>query len=165
MRYHSILAPVIGLVVAGAAVAQTPQTPQPAPAPAPAQPAPAQPAPSATPQPNQPASPAKATPDVQQPDRPVEPSQAVVRAHVDTLLEGITVNEQLRQRVDSIITAQTNIPVTPTDSMVDAATRERLATMLGQVRTAVRGVLTTGQQLTFDTNVENWRKRQRPPAS
>src|SRR5205814_6996843 len=63
MKYRMLVAPVLGLVMAGAAAAQTPQNPQPA-RPAPPQPAtprsdptPSQPAtPPTTPQPPQPAS-------------------------------------------------------------------------------------------------------------
>jgi hypothetical protein len=174
MHYSRLVAPVLGLVVAGAAAAQVPypQNPQPA-RPAPSQPAtprtdptPSQPAtPQTVPQPSQPASAPSGT-VTQVPVAPAVGPQTWLKARLDTLLYGITLSAAVKTQVDSIVNAQALlVSANANDSLMDAATRQRMLGMLDQIDSAVRGLLTVGQAATFDSNLDAWRRRQRSPVA
>ena len=112
MRFRNFMAPVIGLVFAGVAAAQTPTTPQPAtprsdpntpqPASTPYQPA------SQTPmtQPAQPATPSYQQPQQQamndqEPGMRHGPEMAMVQSHLDTVLQGVSLTYAQFHRIDS----------------------------------------------------------------
>ena len=155
MAKHHLILPLAALCVASVVSAQTPAS-------IPSTPTPSVPQP-VTPTPTTPGAAAEPAPPV----APAGPISAVyIRARIDTLLQGITLNASQRRQIDSIFTDNSILLSTSAaDSASDAAARERLLGMIGPIDAGVRRVLTTGQQLTFDSNMNNWRKKQRPSAS
>ena len=196
MRYHRLIAPILGLAIAGVANAQTPtQTPaypQPT-APQPTTPQPTTPQPG-TPQTQPQPSDTSRAPQWQTPiNAPATPTtsmgmneprrdpaeKAFVNAHVDTVLQGVTLSYAQFRRIDSTVTSQlatagvghhamgagreappANQPqASGHHDSLDTSARERLTPVLDQVDTAIRAVLTSAQQRTFDRNLTTWKSR------
>lgn len=152
MRYRNFLTPLFGLCVAGSASAHTPRPSTP-PSPVPSSTAPVQP--------------------VNPPVTPAVPASAAVtgsatwfRDRLGTMLSGIALDATQRQRIDSVLTANSvMLSSSASDSIVGAAARERIMGMVGPIDAAVRVILSAPQQVVWDRNIVAWRERERNPAS
>jgi hypothetical protein len=173
---------VAGLAMAGTARAQqNPQPSTPAPAPAPA-PGPASPGSQGTPASSSPpaSSPPRAgsTPATQPATTttPAAPPMTAVpatraasgsptwfRDRLGGMLQGIALDVTQRQRIDSVLTANSiALSASAADSTIDAAGRERILSMVGPIDAAVRAILVPAQQDVWDRNVSAWQQRQHP---
>jgi hypothetical protein len=95
MRYHNLLAPMVGLAMAGVAAAQTPST---------SSPSYPQSSPSQTPI-NPPSTPSSGM-AMQDGQRREGPEMAFVKAHLDTVLQGISLSYSQFRRIDSTAVSQ-----------------------------------------------------------
>ena len=85
----------------------------------------------------------------------------------ERLMEGITLSEAQRAKVDSIVQASSaRMPAMTRGQPMDSTARAKRMEIMQQQNTAIRGLLTPEQQTTFDKNVEtmrqNMRNRRRP---
>ena len=82
-------------------------------------------------------------------------------------MEGITLSEAQKAKVDSIVQAHSaQMPAMTPGQPLDSTARAKRMEVMQQQNTAIRGVLTPEQQTTFDKNVETMRQnmgnRRRP---
>lgn len=86
---------------------------------------------------------------------------------MERLMEGITLSEAQKAKVDSIVQAHSaQMPAMTPGQPLDSTARAKRMEVMQQQNTAIRGVLTPEQQTTFDKNVETMRQnmgnRRRP---
>ncbi|HEY2804858.1 MAG TPA: hypothetical protein VGI92_03280 [Gemmatimonadales bacterium] len=140
MSYRSFTVSLIGLAVAGTAVAQNMPASQP------------QTSPAAT----------QATTVTTAPPPPTT-GQDWVRARTDTLFQGIRLDSNQRRTVDSLMNQAIGVPVVGNaDSLDQIAARQRMLGMVTQLDARIRAVLNAGQQQTWDRNFDKWKLRQPP---
>ncbi|HEX6053612.1 MAG TPA: hypothetical protein VFZ21_30290 [Gemmatimonadaceae bacterium] len=86
---------------------------------------------------------------------------------MERLMQGITLSEAQKVKVDSIVQAfVAQMPAMTPGQPMDSTARAKRMEMMQQQNAAVRAVLTPEQQTTFDKNVETMRQnmgnRRRP---
>ena len=86
---------------------------------------------------------------------------------MEMLMEGITLTEVQKTKVDSIVQAyRAQMPAFTPGQPPDSAARAKRMEVMQQQNVAIRALLTTEQQTTFDKNVETMRQnmgnRRRP---
>lgn len=86
-------------------------------------------------------------------NKPAVNGVEVVRAHVDTLLEGISLARELEQRIRGSV-----IPLG--DTLAQGPDQAFRMGVLARVQALVRAQLNDKQQPLFDQNIEAWRRRQ-----
>jgi Spy/CpxP family protein refolding chaperone len=78
---------------------------------------------------------------------------------MEALMQGITLTDAQKAKVDSIVTSyRTQMPAFTPGQPPDSAARAKRMELMQQQNTAIRAVLTTEQQTTFDKNVETMRQ-------
>ena len=156
--FRRIALPALLLVFGAAgAVAQNPQ-PQPAPAPTPT-PTPTNPPSDPYPQ----ASPQQDKSPVSQADsQQIQQGKAFARQRLTTLLEGITLTNWQRAKIDTVMQRyEPDFPAGSPENATDSALIQRWTILLPRLDNEVRMVLTDAQQPTWDRNVEQMRQRRR----
>ena len=84
---------------------------------------------------------------------------------MEMLMQGIALSDAQKTQVDSINTAfRAQMPTMTPGTPPDSATREKMRETREKQYAAIRAVLTTEQQTTFDKNLQEMRNRmpQRP---
>jgi len=86
---------------------------------------------------------------------------------MERFMEGITLSDAQKAKVDSIVQAHSaHMPAMTRGQPMDSTARAKRREVMQQQNTAIRGVLTPEQQTTFDKNVETMRQnmgnRRRP---
>lgn len=147
--FRRIALPAVLVVMSAAgAVAQNPQ-PAPSPQPAPQN----QPYPQASPQQN---TSTMAPADSQQ----MNQGKEFAKQRLETLTQGFTLSAQQRTRVDSIMKRyEPDFPAGSPENATDSALIQRWNILLPRLDNEIRQVLTPGQQATFDSNLEQLRRR------
>ena len=146
-RRIALPAMLIALSAAGAVA----QNPQPAPTP--------EPVPQNTPYPQ--ASPQQ-NPNTMSPadSQQVQGGKAYATQRLETLLQGFTLTAAQKSRVDSIMKRyEPDFPAGSPENATDSALIQRWNILLPRLDNEVRQVLTAGQQATWDSNLEQLRRR------
>jgi Spy/CpxP family protein refolding chaperone len=79
---------------------------------------------------------------------------------MEMLMEGITLSDAQKMKVDSINTAfRAQMPAMTPGSPPDSATREKMREAREKQYVAIRTVLTAEQQTVFDKNLQELRSR------
>ena len=83
---------------------------------------------------------------------------------MEALMQGITLTDAQKVKVDSIVTAyRAQMPAFTPGQPPDSAARAKRMEVMQQQTTAIRAVLTPEQQTTFDKNVETMRQNMGRP--
>ena len=83
---------------------------------------------------------------------------------MEMLMQGITLTDAQKTKVDSIVQAyRAQMPAFTPGQQPDSAARAKRMEIMQQQTTAIRAVLTPEQQTTFDKNLETMRQNMNRP--